>query len=76
MENWTKEITYSLANNFLFSFYTNKLEVVIDNKYMLDYSKMNRLLKRYVNDKKLLRNMSIYQVIMMFYKMKIIKNLI
>lgn len=45
MENWTKEITYSLANNFLFSFYTNKLEVVIDNKYMLDYSKMNKIIE-------------------------------
>ncbi|EGL98123.1 hypothetical protein K7E08_01595 [Ligilactobacillus salivarius] len=55
MENWTKEITYSLANNFLFSFYTNKLEVVIDNKYMLDYSKMNKIIEEIRNDKKLLR---------------------
>lgn len=55
LANWTKEITYSLANNFLFSFYMNKLEVVIDNSILLNYDTVGKVIEEIRADKKLLK---------------------
>lgn len=55
LANWTKEITYSLANNFLFSFYMNKLEVVINNRILLNYDTVGKVIEEIRADKKLLK---------------------
>ncbi|WP_025022703.1 hypothetical protein [Ligilactobacillus hayakitensis] len=54
-ENWEKEITYSLVDNFLFSFFKKKLEVVVgSNKghILIDYKAAKKIINENRNDKK------------------------